>query len=191
MKLTFAARTQAIVLLALVATSGALAGVVGDRLLRERPDPPAAHTARPDADTDDPQDLRGGPWRYEARPMPRYGERIARTLDLSAEQRAAIDSIVAQEQVRVRALTAEVQPRFRAIAEETRERIEEVLTAEQRDRLGELRSERMRGMRPEMRGLMRQRRDSMMQEGTAPRRPMMERRRELRDSTARPRGGQD
>jgi hypothetical protein len=188
MKLRLAARTHAIVLLALVATSGAVAGVVGDRLLSGRQVMPPADPARDGAGAAaDAQDMGDVPWRYEARPMPRYGERIARTLDLSAEQRTAIDSIVAQEQARVRALTAEVQPRFRAIATDTRVRIEEVLTAQQRDRLDELRSERMRGMRPEMRGLMRQRRDSMMQEGAAPRRPMMERRRELRDSVARSR----
>lgn len=200
MKLKFAARTQAIALLALVATSGALAGVVGDRLLSERSAPLAPASVRDDAGSapGPATDETGGPpGRFEARPMPRYGQRIARSLDLSASQRAAIDSIVAQEQLRVRELTAEVQPRFRAIADDTRQRIEAVLTPEQRDRLGELRDERvrgMRGMRPEMRGLMQQRRDSMMPRGPdspESNRPMMERRRELRDSMMRYRGGQD
>jgi Spy/CpxP family protein refolding chaperone len=150
MRLNLAARTQAIVLLALVATSGALAGVVGDRLLSDRGSASVAAdmewTARPGPAPGMGAGAGAGPWRFEARPGERYGERLASSLELSAEQRAAIDSIVMSEQQRVRELTAEVQPRFRAIAAETRLRIEDVLTPEQRERLRGLRQERMRGM---------------------------------------------
>jgi Spy/CpxP family protein refolding chaperone len=165
MRLNLAARTQAIVLLALVATSGALAGVVGDRLLSDRggASVPADTdwTARPGTAPGGGIGAGAGPWRFEARPGERYGERLAGSLELSAAQRAAIDSIVASEQQRVRELTAEVQPRFRAIAAETRQRIEDVLTPDQRERLRGLRQERMRGMRPGMRPMMPEARERM------------------------------
>jgi periplasmic protein CpxP/Spy len=180
MKLNLAARTQAIVLLALVATSGALAGVVGDRLLSDRADSAAQFRG------DRPRGTMPGPgagaWRFEAQPTARYGERLAGSLELTPEQRAAIDTIMAEQQLRVRELNAEMQPRFRAIAEETRGRVEDLLTPEQRQRLGGLREERMRGMRPGMRELMREPRNGM-------RGDVMERRRELRDSIAQSRNG--
>jgi Spy/CpxP family protein refolding chaperone len=146
MATNIAPRVQAVVLLLLVATAGAVAGIVGDRLVAERSDPvPAGEGLRPGA-------VPGpGPWRWEARRDMRYGERLAADLDLSPEQRAAIDSIVRDQQQRVRALTAEVEPQFRAIAEQTRGRVEAVLTPEQRARLAELRNERRRTMREEWR----------------------------------------
>jgi Spy/CpxP family protein refolding chaperone len=137
MKPNLGARTQAVVLLLLVATAGALAGVVVDRLISDRsaagPAPPAEAAA--------------GPWRWEPRVDVRYGERLYGALELSAEQRSAIDGIIAEQQVRIRELNEEVRPRFRSIAEQTRGRIEAVLTDEQRERLRELREARARTMR--------------------------------------------
>lgn len=159
-------RTQAFVLLAVVATAGALAGVVGDRLLSER------RTAQPFGDAAMPP-AGMGPWQWEPRPDARYAERLTESLSLTADQEDAIDAIVAEEQVRVQELTHQVQPRFRAIADDTRGRIEEVLTPPQRQRLRELREERMRAMaaaRSAMRpGGMREFRDSIARErGSAP-----------------------
>jgi hypothetical protein len=155
------ARVQAVVLLALVATTGAVAGVVGDRLLRDRGAAPVA-----DADIRTYAPPAGGPWRWEPQPDARYSERLAESLSLTPDQGSTIDLIVAEEQVRVRELTYELQPHFRAIAEETRGRIEDVLTPQQRQQLRTLREERMRGMgmRPGagMRGLGREMRDSAM-----------------------------
>jgi Spy/CpxP family protein refolding chaperone len=150
MKTNIAPRIQAVLLLLLVATSGVFAGVLGDRLVSGRADPPAA---QPDTPTMPPM---GGPWRWEARPESRYADRLGDVLDLTPAQRAAIDSIVAEEQSRVRELTEEVQPRFREIAEQTRGRIEGLLTEDQRDALRALREERSRTMR---RGDMRRRPD--------------------------------
>jgi Spy/CpxP family protein refolding chaperone len=178
------ARVQAIVLLALVATTGALAGVVGDRLLRDRDAAPFTG-----ADMQESAPPAGGPWRWEPQPDARYSERLVESLSLTPDQESTINLIVAQEQDRVRELTYELQPHFRAIAEETRGRIEDVLTPQQRQQLRTLREERMRGMgmRPgagpgagmrgfggrEMRdsamlhmrdSIMRERRDSIMRE---------------------------
>jgi hypothetical protein len=140
MRINAGPRSQAMALLLLVATSGALAGVVGDRLISDRTAPAAA----PEPTAGEEYPVAGGPWRLEARPAGRYAERLGAALELSPQQQAAIDEIVAEQQARVQELTAEVQPRFRAIAEHTRGRIEDVLTTEQRERLRTLRSERMR-----------------------------------------------
>jgi Spy/CpxP family protein refolding chaperone len=153
MKLNMGTRTQAIALLLLVATSGALAGVVGDRLLLERDASRQPGEWRPSGVAGPPPD---GPWRWEARPDERYAQRLAHSLELSEAQRVRIESIVELQQERVRELAEEMQPRFRAISEEARAGIEDVLTAEQRQRLESLRQERMRLMRPGMREMMRQ-----------------------------------
>jgi Spy/CpxP family protein refolding chaperone len=122
-----APRVQAVVLLLLVATAGAVAGIVGDRLVTDRTDPAPASEGLRSAPMPG-----AGPWRWEARRDMRYGERLSSDLGLTPDQRAAIDSIVRDQQQRVRALTAEVEPQFRAIAEQTRGRVEAVLTPEQR-----------------------------------------------------------
>jgi periplasmic protein CpxP/Spy len=132
-------RLQAVVVLAFVAAAGALVGILGDRLLAQQRE--AEVVAAPG---------RGpmGGMRPEMGPM-RYGDRLARRLELSTDQRAQIDSILAQEQQRIRALSREFQPQFRAIAEQTRERVEAVLTPDQRDRLRTMREERMRRLGPD------------------------------------------
>jgi Spy/CpxP family protein refolding chaperone len=156
-----APRVQAVVLLLLVATASALAGIVGDRLVSDRQ---PATTPASDAPA-----AGAGPWRWEPRADVRYGERLYGALDLSVAQRAAIDSIVAEQQVRIRELNEEVRPRFRAIAEQTRGRIEGVLTEEQRDRLRQLREERARTLREG--GHMRGSRPDRPDDGLRERRP--------------------
>jgi Spy/CpxP family protein refolding chaperone len=146
MAMNTAPRVQAVVLLLLVATAGAVAGIVGDRLVTDRADPAPAGEGLRSAPMPG-----AGPWRWEARRDMRYGERLSSDLGLTPDQRAAIDSIVRDQQQRVRALTAEVEPQFRAIAEQTRGRVEAVLTPEQRTRLAELRDERRRTIREEWR----------------------------------------
>lgn len=84
-------------------------------------------------------------------PGARYGENLATRLDLSASQRARIDSILAENRVRARELTRQFQPQFRQLAEQTRERVEAVLTPEQLEQLRTMRQQRMRrrgDMRP-------------------------------------------
>jgi hypothetical protein len=136
-------RIQAAALLALVALLGALAGVLGDRMLthyaQERNGTAVAfRPGRPPG---------AGVWRWEPRPAGRYADLLATRLELSPEQRTEIDRVLAEEQARVRELTREVGPQFRAIAEQTRQRVEVVLTDAQREQLRALRQERMRGRR--------------------------------------------
>lgn len=137
-------RGQAVIVLALVATVGALLGILGDRLIsRARTDVPTA----PDIE----RPLGG------ARGFPRI---VAERLDLTADQRAAIDSILGAQQQRVQALTREFQPQFRAIAAETREGIEAVLTPEQREIMQTMRRDRLRRLdrdRPDFRDAVRPR----------------------------------
>jgi hypothetical protein len=153
MELNLGPRGQATIVLALVATLGALLGIVADRAFAVRVEARAASAVRSEvaATAGAPAAPLAGPWRWEARTDARYAERLGNWLALSATQRAEIDRIVAEEQVRVRELTQEVEPRFRAIAGETRTRIEAVLTDEQRNRLRTLREQRMR-VRPDRPG---------------------------------------
>ena len=126
-------RAQAVLILAFVATLGALLGILGDRVLASRrasSPPPAEWTPPP----------RGG-----MMPGGRYGEGLATRLDLSASQRAQIDSILAEDRVRARELTRQFQPQLRQLAEETRARVEAVLTPEQLEQLRAMRQQqRMR-----------------------------------------------
>jgi Spy/CpxP family protein refolding chaperone len=153
MKLDLNARTQAIALLLSVATAGALAGAVGTRLLAGNDTGNGAAGAA--TGTLPAAQAPGGPWQRAQRPAERYVDRLARTLELTADQRAAIDSILRNQQERVQALAREVRPRFQAIARETRAGIDGVLTPEQRARLRSLREERIRTLRPGMREMMR------------------------------------
>lgn len=126
-------RAQAVLILAFVATLGALLGILGDRVLASRrasSPPPAEWTPPP----------RGG-----MMPGGRYGEGLATRLDLSASQRAQIDSILAEDRVRARELTRQFQPQLRQLAEATRARVEAVLTPEQLEQLRAMRQQqRMR-----------------------------------------------
>jgi Spy/CpxP family protein refolding chaperone len=128
-------RLQAILVLGLVAAVGALLGILGDRLVAQQRDARTVITGRPG-----PGPMSGMPGMGAVR----YGDRLALRLDLTADQRVRIDSILAQEQIRIRELSRQFQPQFRAIAEQTRGRVEAVLTDEQRERLRDMREERMR-----------------------------------------------
>jgi Spy/CpxP family protein refolding chaperone len=141
-RLSFSPRAQAILVLALAATLGALIGILGDRFLAGR------HAdARMTVE-------RSGPPRGALIPGMRYSEGLAARLDLTSEQRARIDSILADNRVRARELSSQFQPQFRALAEDTRDRVEAVLTLEQREQLSTMRQQRMRrsNMRPGLRG---------------------------------------
>lgn len=136
--LSLGPRAQAALVLAFVAVLGALIGILGDRMVaQQRVD------STPDVTMRNTMPRRGtGPPRGPG--MARFADQLGARLDLSADQRAAIETIIAEEQQRVRALTDEFQPRFRLIAQQTRERVDSVLTPAQREQLRALRRQRTR-----------------------------------------------
>jgi Spy/CpxP family protein refolding chaperone len=130
--LSLGARAQAVLVLALVASLGALAGIIGDRMLADAPpQPPAPAFDRPDPGP--------GPGGGPGQAL-RYAQQIGVLLDLSEDQRARIDSILDVQQGRARELTREL----RGVTEETRRQVEAVLTDEQRTQLRTLRQQRLR-----------------------------------------------
>lgn len=82
-----------------------------------------------------------------ARARTRFSDQLARELELSAEQRVAVDSLLRLQQMRVRAVMGESQPRLQEVAAETESAIRTVLTDEQWNRWQEIRRERG-GRRP-------------------------------------------
>jgi hypothetical protein len=124
---------QAVLVLALAATLGALLGILGDRYIAQR----RASDAAPGLE-------RMAPPRGGMMPGLRYGEALAARLDLSAQQRERIETILVEDRVRARELTEEFQPQFRALADQTRQRVEAVLTTEQLEQLRAMRQQRMR-----------------------------------------------
>jgi Spy/CpxP family protein refolding chaperone len=151
MSIRLGARAQAVIVLALVALTGALAGILAERALAQQQ--PAGFEAtgpRPMRGPGGPMTggpmtggpMMGGPMRDGEM---RYAERLAGMLDLTAAQQAAIDTIMTEQRRRVRELTREVEPRFQQIAQDARQRVEAVLTDEQREELRTLRRDRMRG----------------------------------------------
>lgn len=154
MTIQLGARGRAVIVLALVAALGALTGVVVDRLL--------AQAAAP---VEQGPPVRSGPGGPPGG-MPRGPVqlvRLAEQLDLTAAQRAALDSIMARQRARVEELSREFQPRFRQIAEQTRTAVEDVLTPDQRRELRRLRVERSRALMEE--------RGRQLREGRPTRRP--------------------
>jgi Spy/CpxP family protein refolding chaperone len=93
-------------LLAATFVAGALAGAAVDRMLMDEPD------------RDDDRDRRRS-----------Y---IIDRVEMSSEQRAAIDSILERRSDRMRAIWREVRPRMDAVTDSARSEIMDVLTPEQR-----------------------------------------------------------
>lgn len=154
----FGPRARALALILLVAALGALIGIGVDRALAG-----PAPEARVEVDaTDRVREWRArgpmrpmrrargaaGPGARQAAMGARFLEQLETELGLSAEQSEAIERILQEDQERVRELMREYQPRFRAIARATREKIEEVLTEEQRERRRSLAPNRGRHRAP-------------------------------------------
>ncbi len=145
MRIQFGPRAKAALLLALVGTLGVLVGIGLDRLVASPAPPGMEMPARQhDGPREGPSRDRRAPdaWGRGFMPGLRFSERMAEELELTAQQKVAIDSIMAENRVRVRALMREYQPRFREIVAETRRELDAVLTEEQRERARELMEER-------------------------------------------------
>lgn len=176
-RVTIGPRAQALALLLATATLGATVGIMGDRLLAQQreqplapvsepvtnepvhiapPEPtqetqPPARTATPEPEPEpEPEDTPAVvpvPQPPQPRPNVPYADRVFALLELSPEQRAAVDSLMDVQQSRVRELARQIQPQFQAITRETQQQIHALLTPEQRTRLRMLQQERNRLMR--------------------------------------------
>jgi Spy/CpxP family protein refolding chaperone len=69
-----------------------------------------------------------------------HGERLDQLLELTPDQKARIDEIRRESRADAEALHEEMLPKVREHMERTRQRIEEVLTPEQREKFTELAS---------------------------------------------------
>lgn len=118
-------RFQGLALLAVAFLTGLLAGIAGDRVFREPPEPAAEMRV---------------PW---GRPgmLPPFFDR----LDLSQDQRRRIREILERYRPRTDSVVEAMLPRLRVLTDSARMEIREVLTEEQRERLERELPPRMRG----------------------------------------------
>jgi Spy/CpxP family protein refolding chaperone len=63
-------------------------------------------------------------------------------LDLTPDQRERVDSLMAEQARKAERLMADMEPRMKALMDSTNAAIEEVLTAEQRERFREMQAQR-------------------------------------------------
>jgi Spy/CpxP family protein refolding chaperone len=81
---------------------------------------------------------------WPSRPGPRpemknwMHARLDRSLSLTPEQHARIDTVLTRREADLRALMSETRPRFEAIANRTRGDIQAVLTPEQQEKFAEI-----------------------------------------------------
>lgn len=73
-----------------------------------------------------------------------FAGQLERRLDLTSEQEREVERILAQTRSEAQALRREIVPEIRAILERTHERLDRVLTPEQRRELQELRRRQRR-----------------------------------------------
>jgi Spy/CpxP family protein refolding chaperone len=78
-------------------------------------------------------------------------DRLSRELELTAEQRQQVETLMAKRTERFRALRDEYEPRMRQLVDEGQRELEAVLTPAQRERFAALRERwlRPRGPRPD------------------------------------------
>lgn len=114
---------------------GVVGGVAIDRwLLRPGTDAAGARPAFP---------RRMGEQRFDpARLRSEFGGQLARALDLTPDQRIRVDSILQRQQTRSRMLMRQMAPELQRLADSTRAELRSVLTAEQWERMQQLRPER-------------------------------------------------
>jgi hypothetical protein len=115
-------RLLATVVLLLVALAGGVVGIALDRrvLLPRMYGPRFEH----------------GPGRH---PPHEFRKRLARELELTAEQQTRIDSIMSRQGRELRAIRRGVQPQLDSIISRTRRELDSVLTLEQREKAQEIR----------------------------------------------------
>ncbi len=86
----------------------------------------------------------GGPGhRFDpARYRTQFTERLARDLELTAEQRVKVESLLTRQQEDARAVMREIRPRLDQVTARTQEDLRGILTSEQLQQWDELKRER-------------------------------------------------
>ena len=131
-------RLRAGVVIALIGVCSALAGAALDRVAVQR----MAHRH--------PQGQAGpgrGSPEQDARRRRDMMDRMTKDLDLSASQRAGIDSVMQRSDSSLRAIRTEMQPRLRQVFQGSRVEIEARLDSAQRIKFAESRPQGGRGPR--------------------------------------------
>ena len=131
-------RLRAGVVIALIAVCSALAGAALDRVAVQR----MAHRH--------PQGQAGpgrGSPEQDARRRSDMMDRMTKDLDLSASQRAGIDSVMQRSDSSLRAIRTEMQPRLRQVFQGSRVEIEARLDSAQRIQFAKSRPQGGRGPR--------------------------------------------
>jgi Spy/CpxP family protein refolding chaperone len=113
------ARLIGTALLLITFVAGGLAGAASERVMHADDQPPKARTG----------EMRGGARRLL------LDEQFAQELQLSAEQRAQIRTIVNQRDQEAKRVWREVEPRLKSVGAATRADIQKVLRAEQVEKL--------------------------------------------------------
>lgn len=116
------ARLIGTVLLLVTFVAGALAGAASERVMR------ADEAAKEAATPKQGGEIRGGSRRLL------LDERFIAELQLTAEQRTQIDTIMARRDQQARKVWGELEPRLRAVGDETRTELQKVLTPEQTEK---------------------------------------------------------
>lgn len=125
-------RVAAAVLLLAVFALGAAAGVLADRKL-----------VRHDENRRGERSGRVPSWLSRPESEHRkYWSRIHDRLELTQEQRAAVDTLLSRRARQLEAARHQMEPEMLRIMQETRAQIDSVLTPEQRQKLEEIRKER-------------------------------------------------
>ena len=114
------ARIAGSVLLLVVFVAGALAGAASERVMRADETPATPRTSG---------ETRGGSRRLL------QDEQFASALELTAEQRTQIKTIMDRRDSEARKVWSEAEPRLRAVGDATREEIQKVLTPAQVEKL--------------------------------------------------------
>jgi len=104
--------------------SGIAVGALATHLIAERPEVAGAPRGRP---------MGGGPPGFFSL------DRLQAQLELTPDQMLRIADILDHSREESEAIRHDVRPRLEKLMDETKQRIDEVLTPEQRDRLAELR----------------------------------------------------
>jgi Spy/CpxP family protein refolding chaperone len=132
------ARVWAAVALIVIGSLGAVIGLALDRTVLS----PCGGKAEAAKAGQGEQQHRTPYWARTSEEHRQRWEEMSRDLGLSPAQNASIDTIFSEQSLELEAVRGEFEPRMREVLRTTRQRIDTVLTAEQKSKIDEIRRER-------------------------------------------------